>query len=470
MKVENIDLGVERKLCTLCIMNDTVCKALLPILDKYSTKTAYARFIIDWVKEYHVKYGDSPKGGIKEIYEQKKASIRDEEVASSISNFLESLADDYDEDDYKNLKFHIDDLELYTRLNQIDAFVGKVQGARATGNATKCESIISGFTQKAIPESQGIDLLGDMNKFAEAFDESNTDPLFTLPGDLGLVTGEFFRGDLSACLSTSKAGKSWGMEGLSFAAMSCGCKVMYINLEMRDIELRQRFWRGLVNAPFTTGPVSIPFFRPDKELTEDIDDAMVSYRIDHKIVNMQGVRFDNLKQIEDTMRMRYKQGGIKLFSLPSYTTTWADIENLYNNLVHYQNWMPDVIVVDYFDILGGKEQDYRQRLNEIWLGGRKLALDKNVHVATVSQSNATGNEGKEITLDSIAEDQRKKTHVSVMYGLWAADQQRQDGYVFVKRLLGRGKPRTYDKVVVLQNLDCGIFCLDSRLASKVEGV
>jgi hypothetical protein len=469
LKVENVDLNEERKLVTIIIMFDIACTKLLPLIDKHSTKTLYANLICTWVNEYFQQYKTAPKNVIQELFEQKKKSIRDEETASSVAAFLTSLADSFDENTYANIDYFVTNAETYVRSNQVDALMEQVEKAKASGNVTKCESLIAGFKKKAIPETQGISLLNNVNSFREAFDEEHLESLFEFPGALGKVVGSFFRGDLSSVLSTSKAGKSFEAMGVSFSALAYSRKVLVINLEMRDVELRQRYWRGLVNAPMVSGPVSVPFFRPDKEMTEDLNDDRVMWRVDHKILNMQGVAFDNTDKIMDIAHMRYKGGDIKLMSLPSYTTSWSDIESILDNLEYYDSWIPDLLVVDYFDLMASKETEFRHKINDIWSFGRKVALSRGIHIHTVSQSNASGNNGAEISLDSISEDQRKKSHVSLLYGMWATDADREAGIVRVKRLVGRGKPETYDGAVILQSLDTGQFLVDSRLSSKVEG-
>jgi hypothetical protein len=470
LKVENVDLGVERKLVTLIIMHPEASMKLLPILDKTGVRTQYAKFILEWVKEFHDTYGTPPQSAIQDIFEQKKDSLRDQETASSISSFLESLADDYDENTYSNIDFHIKDCEKYIRRVNLEYLREKLDIAIASGDVVKGESLVAGFTQKAIPESQGISLLNDVTQFEEAFDEQHMDSLFEFRGALGAVVGPFRRGEFSAALGTSKIGKSWEIEGVAFAALENSLRVLVLNLEMRDIELRQRYWRCLVNAPFVTGPVSVPFFRPDKELTEGIYDDNVTWRVDHKILNMNGVSFHNKEELMNRMKMRYKGGDIKLMSLTKKETSWDKVYSIVSNLTYFEGWTPDVILLDSLDLMYDPEREYRHRMNSLWSEARDASLSMNCHIHTISQANSEGNEGKEIGLSAIAEDQRKKTHVSQLFSIWASSADQEAGVIRVKSLLSRSKRATFDSAVVLQNLDCGIFCLDSRLASKVEGV
>ena len=472
MKVENVDLGIERKLLTLLITSDIAAQKLLPILDKNGVRTTYSKQLLIWIREFHDQYKEAPKEAIQEIYEQKKLSIRDRETASSISVFLESLADEYDsvEKDYSNIDFHIKDCEKYIRRVNLENLREHLDAALSMGDVTKGESLIAGYTQKAIPESQGISLLHDIEPFRECFDEQHLEPLFQFGGALGKVIGPYYRGDLSACIATSKCGKSWETEGVAFCAAAAGCRVLVLNLEMRDIELRQRYWRGLVNAPIVSGPVSMPFFRPDKEDYEDLDNEDVRWRIDHKIMNMKGVSFTDTTTLMNTMHMRYKAGDIRLMSLSKKSTDWNAVESIVDNLAYYDNYIPDLIIVDYLDLFYSEEREYRHRLNQIWSEARDFGLSRNIHIHTVSQANSLANDGKEIGLDSIAEDQRKKSHVSLLYGMWATSADQEAGVIRIKQLVGRGKRETFDSAICLQSLDTGQFCIASKLASKVEGV
>ena len=126
MKVENVDLGVERKLLILLITNKIAAQKLLPILDKNGVKTSYAKIILPWIQTYWETYADVPQGNIQEIFEQKKPTIRDDEVATSISKLLESVADECAESNYENIDFHIKDCEKYIRDNNLAVLQEKV--------------------------------------------------------------------------------------------------------------------------------------------------------------------------------------------------------------------------------------------------------------------------------------------------------------------------------------------------------
>ena len=168
--------------------------------------------------------------------------------------------------------------------------------------------------------------------------------------------------------------------------------------------------------------------------------------------------------------MRYRGGDIVQITLPAYSTTVSDIEAVLDNMEYFNNRVFDVICIDYADLLGSNEREYRHKLNDIWLNLRRIAQERNVCIATVSQSNAEGLDGKEISLSAIAEDKRKITHVTSLMGMWGSDEDRQLGLVRMKNLVSRYKTDTFGTVLVAQSLDLGQFHLDSKLETMVTGV
>jgi len=464
VKLETVNLSRERKLISLLVMSTEFCDTIMHILNTRELKTPYSRFVADWVKEYYEMYGKAPESSIQSIFESKRPSINDEDILVSIAIFLENLAEDFDLNQYKDMQYHIDDCEGYLRSLHLESFQDKLHNKIATGKLDEAESLVAEFKRIGVAQSQGVSMMEDIDVFEKAFNEESLTPLFRLDGDMGKLF-TFYRGDLSAVLSASKAGKSWHLLGVTGCAVQAGLTVLHINLEMRETELYQRFWRGINFAPMYDQMVHTPVFKADVEPNQ-IDENTV-FRISGATAERKAVDFKDKDSIRAKMRMKYSGGDVIFVTLPSYSTTVADIETVISNLEYYKGINIDVLVVDYADILGSKETEYRHKMNDIWMNLRKLAQQRNIHVTTVSQTNAEGLNGKEITLSAIAEDKRKIAHVSCLVGLWGTETERMAGRVWMKNLVSRYKMETYESVCVLQQLDIGRFHVDSKVASKV---
>lgn len=463
MKLETINLSRERKLITLLVMNTEFCNTIMHILNTRELKTPYSRFVADWVKEYYEMYGKAPEASIQSIFEAKRPLLNDDEILVSIATFLENLAEDFDPTQYKDMQYHIDDCEEYMRSLHLEAFQDKLHTKVSTGKLDEAEALVAEFKRIGVPQSQGVSMMEDIDVFEKAFNEESLTPLFKLDGDMGKLF-TFYRGDLSAVLSASKAGKSWHLLGVTECAVKAGLTVLHVNLEMRETELYQRFWRGINYAPMYDQIVHTPVFKADREPGKEAE----IYRVMTSTAERKAVDFKDKDAIRAKMKMKYSGGDVIFVTLPSYSTTVADIETVISNLEYYKGINIDVLVVDYADILGSKETEYRHKMNDIWMNLRKLAQTRNIHVTTVSQTNAEGLNGKEITLSAIAEDKRKIAHVASLVGLWGTEEERLAGKVFMKNLVSRYRLDTHDTVCVLQQLDIGRFHTDSMVVTKLD--
>jgi len=450
----------------LIIMDDMVAQKLLPIITGKSLRAPYSKHILEWVKEYYNVYGTAPREAIQDIYEQKKSHMRDGEASSAVGDFLESLSDEYDPSNYTNMEFHVKDCESYIRENNLRDFSSKLDGLIQVGEVDKAEALIGSYERTGIPVNQGVSLVRDIREMSRAFYEEAT-PLFTLDGDLGKMIGPYYRGDLSSILAPMKMGKSWALLYIAECAMKAGLKVVFLNLETRDFELRKRAWKSLRWCPDTSGVVSIPQFLPDVE-PNTIITPETTYRVSYQNVQKQGADFSDIPMLEKELLMRYRGGDVRYITLPSNATTIADLEAILDNLTYYDNFEADVVIVDYADLLFSSERDYRQKLNDIWLNIRRIAQERNIHVATVSQTNRSGMSGAELEAEQVAEDARKIAHISSLVGLYASNTEKEHGIINAKLMVSRYRRETFDTCTVLQCLDIGRFYVDSCMKKLVS--
>lgn len=469
MTIQSVDNIRERRLVTLILMDDDFCKQICPLVNHKELKTPYAYHVVQWIKEYFENYGDAPKDAIYDIWETKKKHLNDPELSSSISVFLTSVKDNYNPSDYQNKKAFIDECIEYMREVHLEKFVEGLKNKIDGGKYEEAEALVSNFRRTGASNVSGISIISDIDAYEQAFSDVSLEPLFTFEGHLKSITPPLFRGDFFAILSTAKAGKSFALQHVAHCALSAGCNVLSINLEMRENEFLQRYWRGVHMSPIISGNYDIPVFEPDVEPGVNPKDA-TAWRFNHKTIYREAISFSNKEKLREEMQMRYRGGDIVQITLPAYSTTVADIEAVLDNMEYFNNRVFDVICVDYADLLGSNEREYRHKLNDIWLNLRRIAQERNVCIATVSQSNGEGLEGKEISLSAIAEDKRKITHVTSLMGMWGSDEDRQMGLVRMKNLVSRYKTDTFGTVLVAQCLDLGQFHLDSKLETMVSGI
>jgi hypothetical protein len=112
------------------------------------------------------------------------------------------------------------------------------------------------------------------------------------------------------------------------------------------------------------------------------------------------------------------------------TTTVADVRASLDEKIK-GGWIPDVVVIDYADILapeaGAKLQDFRHQTNETWKALRRLSQDYHVLVVTATQSDAASYEARLVTRKNFSEDKRKLSHVTGMVGLNQTEEEKSRG-------------------------------------------
>jgi hypothetical protein len=194
------------------------------------------------------------------------------------------------------------------------------------------------------------------------------------------------------------------------------------------------------------------------------------YTIGYKEITKDPTPVVQITDFQKRLKLKFRGGDCRLFAIPGYVSTVDDIISHLDNLHYYEDFDPDVVIVDYADILkasatSGKE--YRHQLNDIWLKLRWLARSRNIHVITASQSNKNGL-GKDLAIEDVAEDMRKLAHVSSLMALNQTKKEKEGSIIRIADLLQRDEASCFEQVVVLQCLPLGRFCLDSKLLSEVS--
>ncbi len=464
-----IDLNQERAIITNLIVSKEFAQQILPLLQPKFFKTKYAKTVSLWIKEYWDIYQNIPGKEIQNIYEQKRGSFLDDEEAESVSTFLQNLADDYDEQaNIHNVGYAKDSAEKYLKLRSLELAEEQLKTAISEGDANKGEAVIANFKRVGRPQGQSTDILNDPEKVARAFFEEQ-EFLFSFSGICKDVIGNPQRGDLIAFLGRMKGKKSYALLWTAECAMSYGCNVSYISLEMRESQIVRRAWQSLTASPRKEGYFDIPYFAP---IGDEIEGVKQMYRIEKKQEFKKEVELKNIRQYQESLRMAFTGGRCKFETFPSNTATVEDIVNYLDNQYYYENFQPDVLVVDYADILKpskGSGFEKRHQIDDIWLKLRSIAQSRNILVVTASQTNRAGLSG-DIELENLAEDIRKAAHVSILVALNQSKKERELSVMRLNAIAQRDDAEYFDQALITQCLGIGRFYLDSKFVKDVERV
>ena len=121
--------------------------------------------------------------------------------------------------------------------------------------------------------------------------------------------------------------------------------------------------------------------------------------------------------------------------------------------------MPDVILIDYADLLQSDVRDsFRHQQNDIWMKLRGLSQERHCLIITPTQANSKSYEKALQGQSNFSEDKRKYAHVTAMYGLNQDPEGREKklGLMRINQLVVReGEFSPTNQVYIMQKLQIG---------------
>lgn len=465
MKRKKINLDEERKIIIYMITSDEYLKAIINLIRPSHFKSSYARIVSGWITEYWKQYEKNPGKDIQDIYKIKKKTIMDEEESDSVSEFLLRISKEYQDFKPPNVKFQIDAGIKYLKIRSLESLREKLDEAITEADPLKGEHSISNYKRVENSTGKGISILRDSNKVTAAFMDED-EYMFSFPGALGDVCGPFLRGDFAAFLGSMGRGKSWWLWYSGQVALYYGLRIVFFTFEMTENQVLRRGWQSLVASPKKTKELQIPYF---EELeTEDEEDF--KWKICMRKEKRQAVDTSVISGKQKAFRRQFRTGDIRIIPLPSDSATVLNIEAELDNFAYYDNFVPDVIILDYADLISpgvGVSKEHRHQLDSVWKRLRGMAQSRKALVISASQTGRKGL-GRDSGGEDVAEDIRKLAHVAKMVVLNQSEEDYKRDIMRISQIKERDGKRSWREAVVLQCLDIGRPHLDSRFKDEVN--
>jgi hypothetical protein len=460
---ETISTEKEKNIVIGCITSDKFVKDISQLIDDFSVLESRAlRTIGNWCLAYFKEYKEAPKRTIKDIFQAKKDEL-DKERIEYIDKVLSHLNTVYDQDDY-NVDYHLALAKKYIDYRHLNLLSERIKGFSLQGDIERAYSEVANFKKIENPMGMGIDVTNDKEFISDIFAEPDED-VFHIPGDLGKAIQNKYRGEVMGVAGRQKLGKSWTLMELAKYAALDGKNVCYYTLEMKASIMGKRIFQSLsgrLKPDKADIETVIPYFVKENEKSKKV-------KITFDYMRPKSLSISDCEKAQRLMKMK-GGGGLRVFDRTTGGATMEQIEYSLENLEHYDNFVCDVCVIDYDDIIevkGAKGNDDRSRLNHVWLYAKKIASERNILVIMASQ-NGRQTFKRDADVDDVAGDIRKFSHVSHWITL---NQTPQEKKAHILRLKVDGRHDEFnplDEVVCLQNLSIGKAVLDSKFKRDIE--
>jgi len=499
---------IERRIIIGAIVSNDFMSKAREIIDPSLFLSDTAKQLIGWCLEHYDAYGNVPERDIEGIFAQK---VRDGDVGKDrvewFDNILSGLSEEYERKSF-NADYLYDQCSKYMKERSLRFLSDCIRDEVDSGRLTDAETLVHSF-MPTVDEGVGdvVEPFGreSIKHYEEAFKEREN-PLFKLPKAIGdMMNFELVRSGFISFMGEEKIGKTFFLMELAIRAASAGCNVamfqagdMTRNQQLRRFAIRmarksdQERFCGLIWIPEAdcalhqaddcrreqrerSSRLGLQSVKSVWELKYDdlvrLSKDNAGHACCRNCSDMMGVPWLRARQpvnpltwIEGYRKAREFESRYKAkMKLATYANDTLTIREIFSKLKLWERkygFVPDVIVIDYADLLAPDgdmyELDYRNRINSIWKRLRRLSEEHRCLVITATQAAASSYDKPLLRRSDFSEDKRKYAHITAMYGLNQTNEEKKIGIMRINELDVREsffeRVRT---VKVLQRLQMG---------------
>jgi KaiC/GvpD/RAD55 family RecA-like ATPase len=415
------------------LANKEFAKKVMPFLKhEYFEASKVDKEIFKSIEKYYNGYGALPTV---------------ETIETDIKNAVGFSQDEFNhaQDVVQDLGRPFKQPDVQWLLDQTEEFC---LGQSAYNGVIKALSIIDGSDKKtpktAIPDilrealaisfdtAIGHEYVADIEYRYKKLHENTSRIKFDLDGLNNATGGGLPRKTMSIFMGGPGAGKSLVMTHIGTSMYKVGSNVLYVTLELSEERIGERVDANLINT-----------------FIKDIPD-----------IPLENYKAKILKATSNTKGARFF---IKEYPPASIST--AHIRALLDELESKQNFVPDILIVDYLNLLnssrysaGGNNNSYTI-LKAVAEELRGLAVEKNMACITATQSNRAGVGSSDLDLTNVSESMGIAMTADLLIGLTRNDELDALGQLLMKILKTRFSDLTNHRFV------CGIELAKMRLSN-----
>lgn len=483
-----IEDPMERQIVTGMIVSDRFLQEVLPFYDPKLMAVEACRTAADWCVEYFNQYGKAPQNHIQDIFDSHVRNDLDPADADIIATILAKASEEFERGpEHFNVDYLLDTAEKRFKERSLLALAEDLKAALASRDlgVEEAERVLEQFHKIERPRAEGIDPLTNREATYAAFAEPAT-PLFKFADAYGeLVNHTLVRGGFVTFLAPPKRGKSWMLMEMALKAARAGCNVAFFDCgDNNEGQWLRRFHIRLSDRPYRhyrsdyVGDVQIPVLDCMRNQEDRCMRAQRSWSGGGAVRDDEGLLpltaapkgylpcfhmgcskrapslWFNTREVAELdgqvaarsarhylkKRLGPRGGRMRFSAHSSGSLTISHVKTLIDMWERLEQFVPDVIVFDYADIIAPDKhgpKEFRHQQNEIWKGQRGLSQERHCLVLSATQSDSDGIGRKLLQQHNFSEDMRKLAHVTAMFGLNQTPQEKRDGLMRVNEIVVR---------------------------------
>ena len=412
----------------------------------------YYKDIVRAAKAYMDKFKEVPGDHTIDLIEELQE--REPSKATAYEEIYESMLES---NEGLNKQYVLDKAETFVQAQRMQKGIAdaiETLEANHVSSVAEARSIL----QKSIEFSAEVDDFGvyisDEKRALDFLDEDNKNFMCGIPelDRYGYGPG---RGQFHLFVAPSGRGKSWWLQHVAKAMMMQHKKILYITLEMGESQVCQRMMQMLFSIQK----------RRDDEINHSkvVKDKLGRFSSIEPVAIEERPAFDD-DDIEDHLRKKLK--GLKTRSpvlvkqFPTGSLTVEHLDAYLDNLEATEGFIPDVILIDYIDIMKLEGNVERFAIKKQYEGIRGIAVSRNVAICTATQTNKAGVDAKLVTEKDSTESYTKIAISDIVITYSQTPEENKMGLARLYTDKGRGDVSKF-QVVISQAYGVGQFRLTS---------
>lgn len=445
MKSKQYDGTDVRKILVGIICDKSVCARISSQWTSAGLFSAsWSNLVASLAIQHYRDYGTPPGDRLSHIFEDwARTTVSSDAIIESIEKFLIGLSDESRDDPPE----YILDLagKHFNKVRMLQT-VDAIRDDLEREDVEIAEDRLAKHRHVNLGAGEFVEQAKDAEVWIEAYERQHEIPLVYYHGQLGDFFGSAFqRGRLFAFTAPDKTGKTSWLVDFTYRALRNRNRVAFFDCGDGS---KEEFTKKL-GARATCKPVFDTTCNYPTSWEKELEFEERTIVAHDPLEAFQKLRADC--KSADALRSSFH---------PSSTVSAADIDGLLEQWSAEDDWRPDVLVIDYADILAGmgKGKDDLSEIDETWKRLRRISQERHCLVITATQSSslAYGDESGLITKKHFSGRKTKNAHVSGMIGINVTDEERSKGMARINRFAWRhGKHSEKEYVRVVGCYDIG---------------
>lgn len=407
------------------------------------------RDIVVRVYDYIDKYHKPPADHLPDLFddELEKGDARAKEFAGLIEEIFSHR-------EQVNEEFALSQLEAFVRQQTLKGSIITASEAIQEGDLDRAETVLqSGLKQRLELFNPGTSL-ADGIRLAYSH-QTRRDCVSTGVRHLDDWSLGPARGELHLFIAAPKRGKTWWLINIAKQCLLHRLRVVYVTLEINEAQIAQRMVQSLFSMLRRKAKVPVTRLR--------IDELGRLLRFEQETITGR-MSFDDATSrpiVEGKLRRLHGRENLVIKAFPTGMLTVHALSSYLDMLERAAGFVPDMLVVDYPDLMKVDSKNYRIDLGAVYRDLRGLAVARNIGVVCASQANREGAVAKLITEAHTAEDFSKiaTADTVISYSQTAAERELGLARLFVSN--SRVGDRDRFVVMINQAYPIGQFCFES---------